>query len=41
MAAARQGRYAVGAFNINNLEFLQAITGAAEELGSPVIIALS
>lgn len=41
MAAARQGKYAVGAFNINNLEFLQAITGAAEELGSPAIIALS
>jgi fructose-bisphosphate aldolase class II len=41
MAAARQGKYAVGAFNINNMEFLQAITGAAEELGSPVIIALS
>jgi fructose-bisphosphate aldolase class II len=41
MAAARQGKYAVGAFNINNLEFLQAITAAAEELGSPAIIALS
>jgi fructose-bisphosphate aldolase class II len=41
MAAARKGKYAVGAFNINNMEFLQAITGAAEELGSPVIIALS
>jgi fructose-bisphosphate aldolase class II len=41
MAAARKGAYAVGAFNINNLEFLQAITGAAEELGSPAIIALS
>lgn len=41
MSAARSGKYAVGAFNINNLEFLQAITGAAEELGSPAIIALS
>jgi fructose-bisphosphate aldolase class II len=41
MAAARKGAYAVGAFNINNMEFLQAITGAAEELGSPAIIALS
>ncbi len=41
MAAARKGTYAVGAFNINNMEFLQAITGAAEELGSPAIIALS
>ena len=41
LRAARQGKYAVGAFNINNMEFLQAITGAAEELGSPAIIALS
>lgn len=41
MSAARTGRYAVGAFNINNMEFLQAITGAAEELESPAIIALS
>ncbi|MGD1049091.1 MAG: class II fructose-1,6-bisphosphate aldolase [Candidatus Krumholzibacteriaceae bacterium] len=41
MSAARKGKYAVGAFNINNMEFLQAITGAAEELGSPAIIALS
>jgi fructose-bisphosphate aldolase class II len=41
MAAARQGKYAVGAFNISNMEWLQAVTGAAEELGSPAIIALS
>jgi fructose-bisphosphate aldolase class II len=41
LRAARQGKYAVGAFNINNMEFLQAITGAAEELASPAIIALS
>jgi len=41
MSAARKGTYAVGAFNINNMEFLQAITGTAEELASPVIIALS
>jgi fructose-bisphosphate aldolase class II len=41
LKAARQGAYAVGAFNINNMEFLQAITGAAEELASPVIIAIS
>jgi fructose-bisphosphate aldolase class II len=38
---ARLGAYAVGAFNINNMEFVQAITGAAEELMSPVIIAVS
>jgi fructose-bisphosphate aldolase class II len=41
MTAARGGAYAVGAFNINNMEFLQAITSAAEELRSPVIIAVS
>jgi fructose-bisphosphate aldolase class II len=41
MAAARKGKYAVGAFNINNMEWLQAVTGAAEELESPAIIALS
>lgn len=39
--AAREGGYAVGAFNINNMEFVQAITSAAEELGSPVILAVS
>ncbi len=33
--------YGVGAFNINNLEFLQAIIEAAEEMKSPVIIAVS
>jgi fructose-bisphosphate aldolase class II len=39
--AARTGSYAVGAFNINNLEFVQAITEAAEEQKSPAIIAVS
>lgn len=34
--ATKKG-YAVGAFNFNNLEFLQAILEAAEELKSPVI----
>jgi len=38
---ARAGSYAVGAFNINDLEFVQAITSAAEELGSPAILAVS
>ncbi|UCF78764.1 MAG: class II fructose-1,6-bisphosphate aldolase [Candidatus Eiseniibacteriota bacterium] len=33
--------YAVGAFNVNNMEFLQAITSAAREEKSPVIIAVS
>lgn len=39
--AAREGCYAVGAFNINNMEFVQAITAAAAELYSPVILAVS
>ena len=38
---ANKGRYAVGAFNINNMEFLQAIISAAEKLKSPVMIATS
>ena len=41
MAAARKGAYAVGAFNVSNMEWLQGITLAAEELGSPAIVALS
>ncbi len=35
---AEQGKYAVGAFNVNNLEILQAVILAAEKLKSPVII---
>lgn len=38
--AAKEG-YAVGAFNINNVEFLQAVASAAAEENSPVIIAVS
>lgn len=38
---ANDGGYAVGAFNINDMEFLQAIVSAAEEERSPVIIAAS
>ncbi len=38
---ARKGKYGVGAFNINNMEFLQGIIEAAEEEKSPVIIAVS
>ncbi len=41
LAQANQGRYAVGGFNINNLEFLQGIIGAAEELNSPLILQTS
>lgn len=35
---AQRGRYAVGAFNISNLEQAQAVVGAAADLQSPVII---
>lgn len=38
--ASKEG-YAVGAFNFNNLEFLQAILAAAEEEKAPVIVATS
>ncbi len=36
---AENGGYAVGAFNFNDLEFLQAIIEAAEKERSPVIVA--
>lgn len=38
---ADEENYAVGGFNMNNLEFLQAIVEAAEEENSPVIIQAS
>lgn len=38
LSAARAGQYAVGAFNAENLEMVQAIVGAAQELDSPVIV---
>ncbi|GGE28586.1 putative fructose-bisphosphate aldolase [Pullulanibacillus camelliae] len=38
---ARNEQYAVGQFNINNLEFVQAILLAAEEEKSPVILGVS
>ena len=34
---AYEGGYAIGAFNINNMEIIQAITEAAQEKNSPVI----
>jgi ketose-bisphosphate aldolase len=37
---ARQDKYAVGAFNVYNLETVDAVLAAAGELNSPVIIAL-
>ena len=38
---AYEGGYAIGAFNINNMEIIQAITEAAEETKSPVILQVS
>ena len=38
---AQKGGYAVGAFNMNNLEILQAIVSAGEAERSPAIIAVS
>ena len=41
LAKARDGKYAVGHFNINNLEWTKAILQTAEELRSPVILGVS
>ncbi|MCQ2405569.1 MAG: class II fructose-1,6-bisphosphate aldolase [Clostridia bacterium] len=41
MQKARAGHYAVGAFNINNLEWTKAILLTAQELQSPVILGVS
>ncbi len=38
---AYNGGYAVGAFNVNNMEIVQGITEAAGELKSPVILQVS
>ena len=35
---AKEKKYAVGAFNVPNLESIQAVISAAEELNVPVII---
>ena len=38
---AKAGHYAVGQFNINNLEWTKAILSTAQELNSPVILGVS
>lgn len=38
---AYEGGYAVGAFNVNNMEIIQGIVGAAAELKSPLILQVS
>ncbi len=38
---AKEGGYAVGQYNLNNLEFTQAILGASQEENAPVILGVS
>ena len=38
---AYEGGYAVGAFNVNNMEIVQGITEAANELKAPVMLQVS
>lgn len=38
---AAKGHYAIGAFNINNLEWTKSVLQAAQETGSPVILGVS
>ena len=38
---AKAGKYAVGQFNINNLEWTKSILLTAEELKAPVILGVS
>ena len=40
-AKALRGRYALGAFNVNNMELLQAIIEACEEEKAPVMLQIS
>ena len=41
LVKAKEGKYAVGQFNINNLEWTKAILSTAQELSSPVILGVS
>ena len=38
---AYEGGYAIGAFNVNNMEIVQGITEAAKEANSPIILQVS
>ena len=40
-AKALKGKYAIGAFNVNNMELLQAIIDACEEEKAPVMLQIS
>ena len=41
LTKAKAGKYAVGQFNINNLEWTKAILLTAQEMNSPVILGVS
>ena len=41
MKDARAGHYAIGAFNLNNLEWTKAVLQAAQEKNAPVIVQVS
>ena len=41
LVKAREGKYAVGQFNINNLEWCKAFLETAEELNAPIILGVS
>jgi fructose-bisphosphate aldolase class II len=41
LEAARAGGYAVAAFNVNDLEFVQAVVAAAEEESAPTFVAVT
>ena len=38
---AQKERYAIGQFNINNLEWTKAVLSTAQEMNSPVILGVS
>ena len=38
---AYEGNYAIGAFNVNNMEIIQGIVDAAKEVQSPLILQVS
>ena len=41
LTKAKEGHYAVGQFNINNLEWTKAVLQTAQEMNSPVILGVS
>jgi fructose-bisphosphate aldolase class II len=40
-AKALKGKYALGAFNVNNMELIQAIVEACEEEKAPLMLQIS